>query len=341
MTGQVLSHMAAWTVVQKIGERIDAQEQAAGAAAVGSKGCGKLETPVLFEEQDGIILNLQGKSRKKHGKSKEMKVAIAYDGAEKVGKNRYKLTNKVAAANFESSGDFFKRKEGKIAETYNVDEIEARILNGDGASWIKRSVTDETVHFQLDTFHRNKAILENVRNPEMRKHIFKLLYTKQIDLLLDHLEALANSVDDEREYEKLQTLLNYFTANKDGLIGWHRRGLNLPNAPQGKEYRRLGAMESNIFTIIGNRMKGGRACWSVEGGNNLARLLTLKHTGKLSQSINRLTTWTLPEKYAEEVTVSMSSAKTPKTDGKGFEPRRAGSVPATPEYKFLREICKA
>jgi len=341
MTGQTLSHMAAWTVTQQLGKRIDAQEQVASEAAAKSKGCGKLETPVLFEEQDGIVLNLQGKSRKKHGKNKEMKVAIAYDGAEKVGKNRYKLTNKVSAANFESAVDFIKRKEGKIAQTYNVDEIEARILNGDGASWIKRSVTDETVHFQLDTFHRNKAVLENVSHPEMRKHIFKLLYTKQTDLLLDHLEALANSVSDDREYEKMQTLLNYFTTNKDGLIGWHRRGLGLPDAPKGKEYRRLGAMESNIFTIIGNRMKGGRACWSVEGGNNLARLLTLKHTGRLRQAVDSLTTWTLPERYAQEVTVSMSSAKAPKADGKGFEPRRGGAAPATPEYRFLREIYKA
>ena len=137
-------------------------EQQAANAAEKQRGSGTLETPVLFEEQDGIWLNLQGESRKKHGKSKEMKVAIAYSGAEKTGKKRYKLTDKVAAANFESARGFFKRKEGKIAETYNVDEIETRILNGDGANWIKRSITDETVHFQLDTFHRNRAIIENV-----------------------------------------------------------------------------------------------------------------------------------------------------------------------------------
>lgn len=32
-------------------------------------------------------------------------------------------------------------------------------------------------------------------------------------------------------------------------------------------------MESNVFTLIGNRMKGRRACWSIDGGNNLAALL--------------------------------------------------------------------
>lgn len=340
MTGQAISHTAAWNVVQELGNRIDAQEKAAAALAAQSKGSGQLESKVLFEEQDGIWLHLQGKSRKEHGKAKEMKVAIAYDGAEKVGQKRYRLTNKVAAANFESINKFVRRKEGKIAETYCVDEIETRILNGDGASWIKQSITDETVIFQLDTFHRNKAIHENVSDPAMKKEIFRLLYSKKIDDLLVYIEALSNSVEDEKEREKLTTLHTYFTTNKDGLTSWHLRGLNLPKPPEGKEYHRLGAMESNIFTIIGNRMKGGRACWSVNGGNNLARLLTLKHTNKLHNTLDLLTNCFLPQKLAEEITVRMSASQAPKQDGRGFEPVRAGAAPATPDYKFLRNIGK-
>jgi Uncharacterised protein family (UPF0236). len=178
MTGQTISHTAAWNVVQELGNRIDAQEQ----ATAESEGSGKLESKVLFEEQDGIWLHLQGKSRKEHGKVKEMKVAIAYDGAEKAGKNRYRLTNKVAVANFESINKFIRRKEGKIAATYCVDEIETRILNGDGASWIKQSVTDETVVFQLDTFHRNKAVFENVSDPTMKKKFFACFIPKRLTI---------------------------------------------------------------------------------------------------------------------------------------------------------------
>ena len=37
-------------------------------------------------------------------------------------------------------------------------------------------------------------------------------------------------------------------------------------------------MESNVFTLIGDRMKGGRRTWSISGGNNLALLLVLFHT---------------------------------------------------------------
>jgi hypothetical protein len=178
MTGQSISHQAAWNVVQQTGDRVDEQEQAEADLAAKNKGAGSLETKLLFEEQDGVWLHLQGKSRKENGKSKEMKVSIAYDGAEKVGERRYQLTNKVASANFEDIQGFLRRKEGRIAATYNVDEVDVRILNGDGAGWIKRSITDETVHFQLDAFHRNKAILQSVSSKDAVKKIFSLMYAK-------------------------------------------------------------------------------------------------------------------------------------------------------------------
>jgi len=217
-TGQTISPMAAWQVVQNLGARVDEQELAAAKAAEANRGAGELEAKLLFEEQDGIWLNLQGESRKKHGKNKEMKLAIAYDGAKKTGKDRYELTNKVACANFEGAGNFQKRTEGK-------------------------------------------------------------------------------------------------------------------------EYRRMGAMESNVFTIIGNRMKGRRLCWSVNGGNNLARLLCLKFTSKLSDTLQSLSSMTLPERYSEEIITVFSAGKVAKSEGKGYNGFiKSGSAPATPDFKWLRNI---
>ena len=210
LSGQAVSHTAAWNVVQQTGRAVDVQEKQAAARAAKNESVGELETPLLFEEQDGIWLSLQGKSRKQYGSSKEMKLGIAYSGARKTGKNRYELTDKVACANFENAASFERRMEGIIAQTYNVDEISVRLLNGDGAEWIKSAIRDDNVHFQLDTFHRNKAVLTHVRNPEMQRQIFHLLYSKQIDTLLEYLEALTNSVEDEDEREHLETLLVYF-----------------------------------------------------------------------------------------------------------------------------------
>jgi len=336
MTGQSISHTAAWNVVQSLGERLDIQEHHAAKLAAGKKGTGRMETKLLFEEADGIWLCLQGKSRKAHGKTREMKMSIAYDGMKQTGKKRYALTNKVACANFEIARQFVKRKEGAIAGAYNVDEIDMRFLNGDGDNWIKGCITDETVHYQLDQFHRNRAVLQYVYfDPDARKNIMELLYSKQTDLLLTVIEAYANSTEKETERDNYLKLYEYFANNKDALVPCHRRGLTLPPPPDGRVYRRMGTMESNVFTIIGNRMKGRRACWSINGGNNLARLLCLKFTNRLSETLQTLTASILPERYAEELPVLLS-AQVPKHEGKGYNGFHQMLIPSA--MKQIKEL---
>lgn len=338
-TGQVLSHTAAWNVVQTLGEEIDKQEIHNADLAKTHRGKGALESKILFEEQDGIWLKLQGIARKKYGSSKEMKLAIAYDGAIETAKGRYNLSNKVACANFEGVNEFVKRKEGVIASTYNVDEIESRVLNGDGAEWIKKSIADEDTYFQLDPFHRNKAIYTNVKDKRKRAVLFELLKAGRVDDVFSCIEGYINCSEDEEEIKGLQALVTYFSSNKMGLVAIKDRDLYLPNGDNTKEYRHLGCMESNIFSIIGNRMKGRRACWSIEGGNNLARLLCLKMTGKLSEKIGAISTVCLPKKYAEEQTVILSAAQIPFRVGKGYNGfTQGGSFPATANYEWLRNI---
>jgi len=335
MTGQSISHTAAWNMIQAIGKQVDRQELHSARLATKNKGSGTIETPVLHEEQDGIWLKLQGKDRKKFGKSKEMKLAIAYDGAKKTGKNRYELTNKVACAGIETPEKFFKRKEGMIAATFDVDTIDMRFLGGDGAHWIKRSKTDETVHYQLDTYHRNRAITTYVSDEIARKTIRQLLYTNDVDFLLTVIQAYLDSTEDEDEKANYQQLLTYFTKNKDGLVPIHQRGLNIPELPEGKVYRRLGAMESNVFSIA-NRMKGKRAAWSIKGANNLARLLCLNITGRLSETLENMGSCIIPERYSEEIPVKISAATIPEDVGSGYNGFRQTLIPSN--LKWFKDI---
>ena len=337
-TGQSISHTGAWNVVQELGRRAGLKEEMDADAALKCEGSGLLETPVLFEEFDGIYLNLQGKSRKKHGDRREMKVSIAYDGAVKTGKKRFNLTNKVACAGFHPAGEFIKRKEGVVAATYNTDEIKTRLVNGDGDPWIRRAAIDENTHFQLDSYHANQAIRTYVKDKRMRKMITELYYAKRIAELLESIVILSDSVETDEEQENLLKLYTYFKGNEDGLIPCHRRGLPIPPPPEGKVYRRLGAMESNVFTLIGNRMKGRRHCWSINGGDNLARLLCLKVTGKLTETLQKLTALTLPERYAEELTVNFSAAMIPETAGNGYDGYHKSPAPSTADFKWLRGI---
>jgi len=184
LSGQSISHGGVWNVVQALGQKVKESETELTKAAGKNQLRGGKEVPVLFEEADGVYINIQGKDRPKSGKKLEMKVAVAYEGWKEVSKNRYELVNKVACAGFEDISEFYKIKEAMIAIEYNVDEIQMRILNGDGASWIKHGI-DDTVHYQLDPFHKHKAILKSVRDGEQRKTILKLLNSNEIN------EALA------------------------------------------------------------------------------------------------------------------------------------------------------
>ncbi len=62
LTGQRISHTAAWNVVQELGERVDDQEKYQAEEAASFQGKGQIESKVLFEEQDGVWLKLQGSS---------------------------------------------------------------------------------------------------------------------------------------------------------------------------------------------------------------------------------------------------------------------------------------
>ena len=89
---------------------------------------GEKESPVLFEETDGVYVKLQKEKQKKA----EIKIGLAYDGWKKTGKDRYMLDRKVVVAGFSNSKDFQDYREASIAEKYNLDETELRIMNADG-----------------------------------------------------------------------------------------------------------------------------------------------------------------------------------------------------------------
>ncbi|WP_155848374.1 UPF0236 family transposase-like protein [Caldisalinibacter kiritimatiensis] len=62
-----------------------------------------------------------------------------------------------------------------------VDEIQTKIVNGDGAGWIKEIVKEDNSYFQLDIFHRNQAVIKNVEDKSKAKKIIKKLSIGKID----------------------------------------------------------------------------------------------------------------------------------------------------------------
>ena len=67
MTGQAISHGGVWNVVQDMGEKLSEAEVIDARRARNDQGRGVLTTPILFEEADGVWINMQKKDRPKSG----------------------------------------------------------------------------------------------------------------------------------------------------------------------------------------------------------------------------------------------------------------------------------
>jgi hypothetical protein len=329
MTGQSISHGGVWNVIQELGEKLSEIEKSDAQLAKSSVGRGDVNTQILFEEADGVWINMQGKDRPKKGRKCEMKMATAYDGWELIGKERYALRNKVMVCGFEESKEFQKKKEGAIASVYNTDEITIRILNGDGGGWIKGGLVDPDVHFQLDPFHKNREITRKVKDKNQRETVRKLLTEKRIEELLLYLKGISELANEEADRKKLAELHEYFSNNKEGLIPYQERGLKLPTPPAGVEYRNLGTMEHQVCDGAAKRMKHQKASWSKDGAENLGRLLCKKVCGNLYETVSTLAKTVLPERYTEIIEEVLSAAKAPAKDGKGYLYPVRGNDPFT------------
>ncbi len=327
-SGQSISAMGVWNVVQALGENIHRDEKELADRHKKQPLQGEKTAPVLFEETDGVSIKLQGKDRKMSESGKaEMKVAIAYDGWKCTENGRYVLDGKVAFAGFESSKEFHKIREAKIAAEYDLDETEVRILNGDGASWIK-NVPDRSTVFQLDPFHRNKAIKENISNCIAQDDIKELLEEGDVDGMFHYLELYRNSLSDDGEIEKAEKLIGYFTSNAEGLLPYQMRK-ELPECPKGLEYRNLGTMENHVWSIVAHRMKHNHTTWSKNGANNLAKLLAKKCEGKLYEVTAKLKKPLFEEEWTEEILGKVLPAKqNPERIGKGYDYPVCGRMPA-------------
>ena len=329
MSQSSLSHTAIWNVIQDLGSRLEIQE--AELVNKYNKGDinGKREVNVLFQEADGVWLNMQGKDRSKSRKSKkkEMKIAKFYEGWEKRGnqKDSYLTFNRTIIASFDKASEFKKLSDATIAKKYNTDEIQYKIINGDGDPWIKRGIDEEGVHYQLDPFHRARAIVRAVPEKSDIKKLNKMFDKGKVDKAMEYLvNLMIQYVEDEKVTKKLHKLYNYLVNNRDGLVPYKLRSLSLPEPPEGLSYRNLGTMESSVCDVIKLRMKGRKMSWTKSGANALGKLLALRASGKLYDELDTLFNSRLSydklEEIVEEV-VQLSAAEANR------KPKRTGIYP--------------
>ena len=317
MCNQNISPQGVWNVVQTVGTKIKEIEERK--IELNEKGVlnGDKETEVLFQEQDGLWLSIQGKDKPKgKSKKKELKLAVSYTGWKKRAgnKNEYQVQDKTLCASFDTSKHFKKLVAATVAEKYNMAEIQTRVLNGDGANWIKATCEDENIHFQLDPFHISQAIVRKVSDKKERKKLLKLFREGKVEEGLQTIvDMMVNTDEDDSRFRKLTELYDYLVHNREGLVPYKLRGdIKLPTPPEGIFYNQLGTMEHNICDVLAQRMKGRKMSWSINGADNLAKILAEKFSGRLFETVDKIYKNILPNELVDEINIktSLSAAKT-------------------------------
>ena len=319
--GQSISAQGVWNLMQRLGERIDEEEQYEVRRMEAGQAEGIRGLPVLFEEMDGVWLAMQDEHHRKR-KKQEMKVFTMYEGwdAEKEKEGRSSLVGKTMLAGMEDSKTFHAKREACIHQKYAADEIGQRILNGDGGSWIREPYDPEAL-FQLDRYHIYQEVLRRIGDKKAQQKIRALLEEEKIEGMLEYIRTYADSVEspdeDDMRSKKARDLLKYLENNREGLLPYDRQGVTIPEPPEGIVYKHMGVQENQNCTVITMRMKHRRMRWSVSGANNLAKALYRKENKELIRTIERYTdglVFTMQMKEAVEV---LSAARAPKKDGKG------------------------
>lgn len=213
-TGQTISSRGVWNVTQQIGKAVQAEEEQLVREMKSEQTRGEIESGVIFQEADGVYLNIQ--KNKKKAKSQELKLATIYDGWSKDGS---RLHQKKVYIGMETATKFNEKTEALIQSVYNIDCTEIRVVNGDGAGWIKNTYEPDRI-FQLDRFHIKKEIRRSI-----------------------------------------------------------------PEPPNELTHKNMGVQENQNCSLVCIRMKDRKMRWSIEGANNLSKLIYTKENGDLDRII--------------------------------------------------------
>lgn len=293
LTNQTISHEALHSLVWQVGKMIEAKEnEERKLYKEGKLVQGTKQIVALFEEADGLWFHLQGKDRQEalekykrecEKKNKEfnpkkrfnaeVKLHISYTGWQKIGKNRYCLVNKKVISGMMTPKKLKELKNSRIYQLYDLESIILRASNGDGASWINNIMSKDTI-CQKDLFHIQQEIVRDIPEKQYREELANIIREKRYSEVQVYIEKLKSELGgEEKTVKKLQKLQDYL---KVGLPRYtdilEKQGKKLPEAPEGMEFKTMGTMESNIFSVLEVRLCSGRKAFLKIGANYLAKV---------------------------------------------------------------------
>jgi len=238
------------------------------------KGEGRVVSHLMVEG-DGVNISLQREEERRT----EVKVGIAYEGWDPLGKGRYRLKEKTTYTGIMTGRGFWERFSVLLAKKYDLGRVGQVIVGGDGAEWVKKGADMLGGIYQLDRFHLMRALRRGLREEQVRP-VYESCIVGDVgkaDELLRQAQIEARG----DEAKRISQLRGYILNNASGL-----RDYRLEVGYEG--LRGLGTIESNIDKLVASRMKKRGMSWTKRGGDRMARLINLREHGQLGLWVNSL-----------------------------------------------------
>ena len=355
-TNATLSFEWIRNIVVKLGDKITKKEKEERKMLdKGQLVAGLKQIIALFEEADGLWINLQGKDRKERlekNKKKcekenkefnpkqkiktELKLHVMYEGWKKDDK-RHPLINKQYIAGMMKPKEIKKLRDARVYQQYDVEKIKLRVVNGDGAKWTK-GITAKGGIYQKDQFHIMQEIVRDVPK-EYRNIIEELVKTKQYDKIEKAIEGLKVELGGEyKAVKKLNTLQSYLSSGLER----YQDIVEIPEAPEGIEYRNMGTQESQIFSKLKKRFCSGRKAFSEHGANALAKICVLSEKFSLEELETPIPIDTSVEDWIKEIEENVRKNRTRKDSFVATEKTKegVGIQKGHIENNFINKIMK-
>lgn len=263
-----VSAMRVWQEVQRLGATLDEVVKAKREARYAGKDARTIQDPKrrvskLYVEADGMWVRARGSKR--HA---EVKIVLAYEGKQAVGRDRRKLVGRQVVAGVVPGQAVWEEAVGAFSETWDLEQVSCSVVGTDGAAWAKQGVDvlPGAVH-RLDLYHLYKHL-------RMAFGVEKAAYAEICEALergdWSQVEAVLRRAERVRRgsaRERVRSLRRYLRANWEGI---RRDGAA----------ESLGAMEGQVFHQFARRMKRHGGWWSEEGAHRLARVLAARASGQ-------------------------------------------------------------
>lgn len=352
-TNTTLSHEKIRNIVVKIGERITNKEKEERKLFDKKQLIAELkEVTALFEEADGLWINLQGKDRQaKLEKNKkkaekenkefnpkmkvktELKVHVMYEGWKKEDV-RHSLVNKQYIAGIMKPKEIARLRDARVYTQYDESKIKLRVTNGDGAKWTK-GITAKGGVYQKDQFHIMQEIVRDVPK-EYRNILTELINNKQYYKIQPAIDGLKYELRGEyKVVKKLNKLQSYLSGDLER----YQDIVEVPEAPEGIEYRNMGTQESQIFSKLKKRFCSGRKAFSIYGANALSKVCVLSEKFKIDELEEPIPIDTSVEDWIKEIENNVKANRQHRANRKGTEENR-NIKNVIVEARFMKEIMK-